>query len=598
MIFTPDRFWPRWLPMLAAALLLALGAPAHAALPADAAALIAKARADLVRSDGIAAEMKLRGAVQAGASRRDIAALMGEAMLAQGSASKAREWLGPGVFSASDAALGWRNLGRLERIEGHLDLAGKAFDRALALAPDDAMLWIDIGRLRYAGGEHLQAIDAADHALALTPANPRALEFRGQLVRDRFGLAASLPWFEAGLVKAPSDLSLLGEYAAALGDLGRARAMLIVTRKMLALDPKQPRAFYLQAVLAARAGNTELARAMLSRTRGKFASLPAAMLLEGVLEMRAGNAALAATALEGLVRSQPANIKAQTLLARAFAMAGEHRAVVEQFAAAAARPDASPYLLELVARSWEVLDRRDMAAPLLDRAARGATPVLTVLSDASEIGALLAEGQTAKAESLAERQRATYPGNFDVQVRAGDVQLTRGQVAEALVRYQSAALVKFPESLLLRMVGALDMARNEVAAGSLIDGYLAQTPTSQTTARLAAAYAAGSGDWLRALALLEHLAATGSANDVGVMAVLSLARLRTGDNSGAVAAAASAWEMQRASRLATQALGMALAAQGKRPVAAAALLAKAQSIGGDNPLLAEARRQLTAQRKG
>ena len=234
----------------------------------------------------------------------------------------------------------------------------------------------------------------------------------------------------------------------------------------------------------------------------------------------------------------------------------------------------------------------------LDRAARGATPVLTVLSDASEIGALLAEGQTAKAESLAERQRATYPGNFDVQVRAGDVQLTRGQVAEALVRYQSAALVKFPESLLLRMVGALDMARNEVAAGSLIDGYLAQTPTSQTTARLAAAYAAGSGDWLRALALLEHLAATGSANDVGVMAELSLARLRTGDNSGAVAAAASAWEMQRASRLATQALGMALAAQGKRPVAAAALLAKAQSIGGDNPLLAEARRQLTAQRKG
>ncbi len=71
------------------------------------------------------------------------------------------------------------------------------------------------------------------------------------------GLVASLPWFEKGLKAAPDDLSLLGEYAATLGEIGRAKDMLRVTRHMIELDGENPRAFYLQAVLAARAGNLQ-----------------------------------------------------------------------------------------------------------------------------------------------------------------------------------------------------------------------------------------------------------------------------------------------------------------------------------------------------
>src|SRR3546814_6376563 len=61
-----------------------------------------------------------------------------------------------------------------------------------------------------------------------------------------------------------SDLALI-EDAATLGDLGRMRAMLAVTRRAIAADPADPRAYYLQAVLAARAGRFDLARVLLQK---------------------------------------------------------------------------------------------------------------------------------------------------------------------------------------------------------------------------------------------------------------------------------------------------------------------------------------------
>src|SRR3546814_13277866 len=64
-----------------------------------------------------------------------------------------------------------------------------------------------------------------------------------------------------------SDLALI-EDAATLGDLGRMRAMLAVTRRAIAADPAHPRAYYLQAVLAARAGRFDLARVLLPKTGG------------------------------------------------------------------------------------------------------------------------------------------------------------------------------------------------------------------------------------------------------------------------------------------------------------------------------------------
>ena len=246
-------------------------------------ALIARARAALARGDGIAAQADLQRLQHQGAARDTLAAAMGEALIQQGERQDAREWLEKETFATSDQLYGYRMLGLLERLDGNLGAAGRAYDKALKIAPRDAQLWVDIGRLRYAGGEQLLAIAAAEQAVELGPENVRALEFRAQLVRDQFGLDAALPWFEAALARAPNDPELLAQYAATLGDLGRAKDMLVVTRKLVEVSPRHPMGYLLQASLAARAGQTNLARAIMSRAGNRLRGRPAAIMLQGAL---------------------------------------------------------------------------------------------------------------------------------------------------------------------------------------------------------------------------------------------------------------------------------------------------------------------------
>ncbi|MFX8418090.1 hypothetical protein ABTL59_19520, partial [Acinetobacter baumannii] len=85
------------------------------------------------------------------------------------------------------------------------------------------------------------------------------------------------------------------------------------------VDPKNPRPLFLQAVLAARAGKVDLARAILLRTGNALRDMPAAILLNGVLEYRAGNVNLAVELFGRLARMQPDNLQVRLLLARALA---------------------------------------------------------------------------------------------------------------------------------------------------------------------------------------------------------------------------------------------------------------------------------------
>jgi Tfp pilus assembly protein PilF len=317
-----------------------------------------------------------RGLAQ-GASEDALRADLGAALLARDDRVEAHRILDKGDFTPDTAALGWRMRGELAMSEGHLPQAGQDFDQALKVAPGDADLWVSIARLRFTGGEEAQAQEAAERAVTLAPRSARALAMRGMMVRARFGLRAGLPWFEQGLRFHPDDAGLLVEYAATLGDMGRNRDMLAAVRRLAQADPGEPRIFYLQAVLAARAGRSELARSLLQRTGTALRDLPGAMLLGGVLEYRAGNYAVAAGLLERLARLQPGNLEAQQLLARVTARSGDNRQVVLRWDAVARQPFAPPYLKVLVARSWLALGQKArgqamLASADLSRAGGGA----------------------------------------------------------------------------------------------------------------------------------------------------------------------------------------------------------------------------------
>lgn len=594
-ICTPDRRrLTGWLFAALFALTAMLGLPmtGAGAAASEAESTIQAAKQDLQRGDGIAAEVRLKLALDQGADRAAVAAYMGEALLAQGKTDKAREWLAPGEFLPESAAVGFRTLARLERQSGNLRAAGAAFDRAISLSPDDASMWVEIGRLRYSGGEHLLAIDAATHALELEPENVRALEFRGQLVRDSYGLAAALPWFETALTYAPDDVSLLLEFAATLGDLGQNRQMLTLTRRVLELSPGNPKAYYLQAVMAARAGNYGLARSLLKKVDGRLGNLAGVILLEGITETALGNYTLAIEALDPLAKRQPGNDRVRNLAARALFLAGEYKYLVTRYAQQALRPDASPYLQTLIGRALEYLDRRDEAGRYLDLASQAQRQAIYPLPDTTEIGALLADGRAQEAVYRAETALAADNGFYQNLVLAGDVQLVLGRPQAAIERYDRAARIRMPESLMLRRFQAFVMAQDMRQASDLVDGYLVHNPTSRAALRLAALMSVHTGDWQRARGLLEFLRGSGGQRDVQLLSDLALTQIRTGDPAAAEVSAQAAYRLQRANPVAAQALGLSLAAGEKRPDAAKALLDKARTMMGDNPLLTEGRLKL------
>lgn len=556
-----------------------------------------RALAALEEGDGFGAELALRELLDGGSSPEALAAYLGQAELLQGQPIEARRWLGDGRFTAGTAGLGFHMLGRLEMSEGNLPAAGKAFDRALALTPESPRLWVDIGRLRYRGGEQTGAVEAAVRAVALGPQDAEALMFRGQLARDAEGMAEALPWLERAIAAKPRDLDLQAEYAATLGEAGEAKAMLRVVREMVASNPGYPRAYYLQAVVAARAGRYDLARSMLVRSGSDASTSAAGRLLAGVIDIETGNYASAARELDRLYRQQPENRRVRDLLARALSLGGNHRELVRRFDTTAHRTSASPYLQMLVARSYEALGERSEAAALIDLASRKRSDRLVALRppDAFAEGfgsglasgneallrlrALVAGGKKAEAMTLAGDFLARFPGSADALALAGDAQLAGGNLPEALRYYRQSAQIRQSWPLARRRIAALSAAGRESEALTLLQVFVAGHQTLVEPAVLLARAQMDRGNPSRAAILLDHALAVGGVRDPEVLALRAIVALRMDDPQLARDFAERAFDVQPVHPASLEALA---AVDGG--ALSTVLLSKARKLSGNRQL--------------
>jgi len=481
-------------------------------------------RAALRAGDGVGAEIALKRELERGAPVAALAPYLGEAELAQGDLREARRWLGEGAFAPEGVTQGFHMQGRLRLREGDLAGAGQSFDRALKSSPDDPEVWVDVARLRYRGGEQAQAIDASRKALSLGPDNPAALLLRAQMVRDAGGNAAALPLLERGLKAAPANADLLADYAATLGELGRAKDMLAAVRRLAAAAPGDRRPLYLQAVLAARAGNAELARGLLQRSGDLDREMAAAILLLALVDLDNGNPASAAQGLDRLLRRQPDNPRVAALLAHALAAAGNERELIARFASRAH----SRYLALLVGRAYEAIGERAKAALYLDRAFSTASGVRVTMLGADRpldvaalrgtadgantvalVRGLIAAGRKGEARSKAREWLRRFPGSADALGLAGDAALAAGDERGALRHYRAAAAIRRPWPLTKRMAAALEASGGPAAAEALVAAHLTGEPNNAEAAALLARSLAARGERDRAKVLLDHANARG-----------------------------------------------------------------------------------------
>jgi cellulose synthase operon protein C len=264
------------------------------------------------------------------------------------------------------------------------------------------------------------ATRAIEAALKLDPNNTGALVYAGNLVRDRYGLLPALPWYNRALTIRPSHEDALFEKAATLGDAGRARDMLATSRQLLAVSPNNPKAFYLQAVLAARAGKWELARGLIYRIGKRLDAVPGMLLLRGAATVQAGANDEAITTLRVLTAMQPDNAKAQRLLGLALWRVGDNGGAIDALRPLAERGEI--YALVITGRAFEALGDRVAAAAALDRAA-GATASWPVPQAMAALDPFL----------------AANPHNSYAQRRAADRSLSKGEWDGAAILYRSLA---------------------------------------------------------------------------------------------------------------------------------------------------------------
>jgi tetratricopeptide (TPR) repeat protein len=553
------------------------------------------AKVSLELFDATGAQAALDRALAVGVPEGDIAHLLGQALWMQGDLSEAEAVLTESPIAQPNRAYALRILARVQMDKGDLQPAQATFDEALLLAPDDSLVWTDLARLRFVLADQKGAIEAVDQALKLDANNVRAIEFRGRLMRSQFGVVAALPWLERGLQIRPSDIPLLEEYGLTLGEAGRYRDMLKQARRIIAVDRNNAKAYYMQAALAARAGDYALAKRILPRAGSDFLELPAPMLLDGICEYELGNYNRAVDRFQQLLAIQPRNRRVRTLLAQAMYRAGRPLDALDTIREIAARGDADSYSLTLTARSFEASGQAARATAPLNNAAMAAfRPALALPEPISLAGAadaarrapddaravlpyirlLIAAGDSDTALVEAMRLRAANSGVAEAHLIVGDIEMDRSNIAAALAAFQAARQIRFTEPVMLRLVDAMSRAGEEAGADEVLTAYLAYNPGSPTALRLAGYRALDARRWRDAILFLERVRAKLGNNDSILLANLARARAGAGQYDAALRDAALAYRVAPMNVMVVRVYADVLKKSGIRPKAAREMAAK------------------------
>ena len=533
--------------------------------PKDIVPRVELARVAIRLGDGVGAEAAVKGALGAGANDAALRPLLARAYAMQGEGGRALdtldggpiipEMIGEAAWVAGDVHLG----------NGDMAAAREAYDRAVHEMPRSSALWVDVARFRDANADVSGARDAVDYAIELDKANSAALAFKANLVRTADGLNASLAWYDDALAADPDNADALIEQAATLGDLGRYRDMLTALRHAATIVPRDPRLYYLQAVLAARAENYRLARSLLQRTRGELDAQPSFKLLSAIVELELGGEAVAATWADRLLAEQPDNFTVRRILAAADWADGDADGALEALLPLVERPDADSWSLLLAARAAAELGRRIESTDYLGRAAtlaRGeAVPfaadtdygLLTMAADSEPlnpaaaipaISADLSAGNGARAIARATRLRDANRGVADAHILLGDTALAGGRYDLAVQAYRAARDLDASERTTLRLANALFRAGDAAGSGAAILALRDSQPSSIAADQLAGHLAMDIEHWDQAIAHFERVRSRIGNRDTVILRELARAWAAKGEDDRALPLIDRAYRLQ------------------------------------------------------
>lgn len=524
-------------------------AAAIAASPDDADLHARLGEVQLRLGNGVGAEAAFRRALDLGGAADRLRPKAARAVMLQGENARALALLEGGPVHPDVAGEAGHVAGVLNLALGNIDAARAGFDVAIRSAPRDSALWVDVARFRDANADAAGARDAADFAIELDAKNASALAVKANLVRTQQGLAAALPWYERALAIDPDNVGALFDHAATLGDLGQYKAMLVQLRRAAMLAPKSPRPYYLQAVLAARAGDYPLARSLLQRTRGALENEPGFILLSAIVELELDGGAVAAYQADRLLSLQPDNLVARRLLAAATWASGDRDGAAQALAPIVARADADSWSLLLAARVAAERGDPAAAAQLQRRAAQLARGDAAAFAENDPLGlrsgdadaqplnpavvipairSELARGQTGPAMERARKLLDANRGVADAQILFGDTAMAARQWRQAIRAFRDARSLDAGARTALRLANAQHLAGDPAGAAATILALQRDMGASVVADRLSGHLAMDLQQWGNGAAWFDRVRRRIGNRDVIVLR--ELARAYAGDN--------------------------------------------------------------------
>lgn len=500
-------------------------------------------KALLANGDVAGAELAFVESLRLGISRGEVVLPLAQSLVAQG---KQEMLLQDARFSTSglprqvQAALLVMKAGASADL-GRTQQAFQAIDEARAINAQLPDSWLAEVPVRIRAGQLPEAQLAADKALSLAPGDAEALYTRGQVAHVQGELLAALKWYDKAIEARSGHVDARVSRAGLLVDLNRPADAERDVAALLKTSPTEPRASYLKALLAERAGRKteardaynsvtalldpvppeflryrpqllmlgglshyalrqfEKARPYLERVQRQQPGSPVVKLLAQIL-LSEGKVDRAAEALEAYLRLTPGDTQAMLLLASAQLSQGRYSRAAQLAQDGLQRQD-TPGLQALLGLSMMGAGRYADAAAELEALLKKDPRQIQAGSALALL--YLKSGQAQDAVRVVAGLVKSHPGEPGLQnllgearAAAGDADLARAAYEQALRLDAKFAAPQIGLARLDRLAGAPERSIKRLDALLLADANNAEAMSELSAALEAAGRLLDAQRWL------------------------------------------------------------------------------------------------------
>jgi len=428
-------------------------------------------RALLANGEAAAAEIAITESLRLGVNRAEVAITLAQALLAQG---KQNQMLEQARLSPAGLPPGTRYQLLLLRASAYSDLGDPAnalrtLEEARGLDASAADSWVAEVPLRLRSHQFREAVMAADKALALNPRSPEALYQKGSIAHQQANPKAALSAYDQALQIEPGHVEARVARAGLYVDLGRDADAAADVVELQKRSPGEPRAAYLKALLAERAGDAAAARAALREVVGLLDPVPPdfiryrpqLQLLNGLSHFGLGEWIKAKPYLESFYRNQPGS-PVSKLLGRIYVQEKNPDRAVDVLEAYLRSYPGDGQALTLLAGAHLAKGRHSKATALMQQALRS--------KDAPEFHTVLGlslmqagEAGTARGELEAALQKD--PGQMQAALSLIGLYLRQGPVTKAISTAE-ALLKRQPDNPVFLNLLGIGKAQSGDATGA------------------------------------------------------------------------------------------------------------------------------------